>query len=78
MEGSNAGVVIIRLEKSLGSGRGTRRRDGELRLLVDAHHFGHLGLFILVVVLDDAKRIDPDVSQAHAPRDLKSILDRLG
>lgn len=78
MESSNAGVVVIRLEESLGSGRGTRRRDGELRLLIDAHHPGHLGLLILVTVLDDAKRIDPDVPQAHAPRDLKSVLDRLG
>lgn len=78
MEGSNAGVVVISLEESRGSGRGTRRRDGELCLLVDAHHLGHLGLLILITVLDDAKRIDPDVPQAHAPGDLKSVFDRLG
>jgi len=72
------GRVCVVLEEALRDLAGPGGRDGDVGVLVDVGHVGHLLDPVGLVVLDDAERVDPEVWDPELLRDPDGVLDGLG
>ena len=73
-------MVLGRTDGKVTVGRacGLGRGDGDVGALVDLYHFRCLFFPVLVIVLDDAEGVDPDVPDTELSREVDSITVALG